>query len=80
MPFPPKNRPGSSLPAGRNFKGNRFAGLETAGEEKAEAAPKKKVKGKKKKGKNPFAGQKPAIPSEAFGMAAAMRKAPFQKR
>ena len=47
MPKPPpfvKKRPGSSLPAGRNFKGNRFAGLESASEEKAEgkqAVPKK---------------------------------------
>lgn len=70
---PPKMRPGSSVPAGRNFKGNRFA----ATEPDADDAPPAKKKGKKKKkgGKNPFAGQKPAIPSAAFGMAAAMRAA-----
>jgi len=74
-----KTRPGSKLPAGRNYQGNRFGGL---------------VPGKKKKGKtkaNPFAKKGAAepdaddkkkkgkgklpVPPAAFGLAAAMKMA-----
>lgn len=79
MPKPPpftKNRPGSSVPAGRNFKGNRFAGLETAAEEKAEgkkAPPPFKKKGKAK-GK-----KRPSLPPQAMGLANMMAAAGKKK-
>ena len=75
-----KFRPGSTLPKGRNFKGNRFAGLEEKGETSpdaetgpGESAPNPFAKGKKKaKGKGK---KRPGMPPQAMGLAMAMAKA-----
>lgn len=67
------NRPGSSVPAGRNFKGNRFAGLESKAEEKAEGKkmpPAFAKKKGKKKGK-----KRPSLPPQAMGLANMMAMA-----
>lgn len=58
------NRPGSSLPRGRNFKGNRFEKAAAP----AKAKPKVKAKASGKKG--------PPLPPAAFALAAAMKGAP----
>jgi len=76
MPFPPKNsknRPGSSVPKGRNYRGNRFGDLEEKGETKPD----------KEKGENPFAKKKgkakkkvrPGLPKAAMGLANMMAMA-----
>lgn len=72
------NRPGSSVPAGRNFKGNRFAGLETKVEEKAEGKKMppafEKKRAKKKAGK-----KRPSLPPQAMGLASMMAAAGKKK-
>lgn len=59
-----KNRPGSSLPAGRNYGGNRF---EKAAPAKAKGKAKPKPGAKKKAA--------PPLPPQAFALAAAMKSA-----
>lgn len=79
MPF----RPGSSVPAGRNFNGNRFAGLESKAEEKAEGKkmpPAFAKKGAKKKGAKKKGGKKrPSLPPQAMGLANMMAAAGKKK-
>jgi len=68
-----KNRPGSSIPKGRNYRGNRFGDLEEKGEAKPD----------KEKGENPFAKKKgkvkkkprPGLPKAAMGLANMMAMA-----
>jgi len=74
-----KTRPGSKLPAGRNYKGNRFGALMPGKKKKGKAkanpfAKKGEAKGEAKP--NPFAKKgKMPVPPAAFGLAAAMKMA-----